>query len=369
MGNGGLHADCTGSNWHCDGRCGSPGRPGAVTATSADAYVYWANSGGGKSIGRANPDGTGANRTFITGVGDPQGLAVDRKHIYWANLGDRLDRPREHRRHRRPPDLHHRGELAEGRGRRRQAHLLGEPRDELDRAGQPRRDRGAHSLHRRGRLSPGCRRDAHYLYWSETRSAIGRASLDGSNIERDFVTGAESPDLMDAYRGYLYWSNQRGGSIGRASLTGGPVTQDFIPGATKPLGVAADDSGVYWANNGTGTIGHANLDGSQVTPNFITEARAPIGIAVDAGADKSPPQTRITTGIRKADRRRPRQVQVPLLGASVRGSSAGSTRRSGGAAGRRERSSTSTRAGTCSGFGPPISPATSIPPPPGTSSR
>ena len=104
---------------------------------------------------------------------------------------------------------------------------------------------------------------------------------------------------MAADHGYLYWSNQRGGSIGRASLTGGPVTQDFIPGATKPLGVAADDSGVYWADNGTGSIGHADLDGSQVTPSFITEARAPIGIAVDAGADKSPPQTRITKGIRK----------------------------------------------------------------------
>ena len=82
-------------------------------------------------------------------------------------------------------------------------------------------------------------------------------------------------------------------------MAGGTADQDFITGETKPLGVAVDDSGVYWANNGTGSIGHASLDGSQVTPSFITEARAPIGIAVDAGADKSPPQTRITKGIRK----------------------------------------------------------------------
>ena len=134
----------------------------------------------------------------------------------------------------------------------------------------------------------------HYVYWSETETTIGRASLDGSNIDREFVTGAESPDLMDRYRGFLYWSNQHGGSIGRASLKGTPRQPDFIAGATKPLGVAVDASGIYWADNGTGTVGHANLDGSAVKPSYITEARAPIGIAIDAGADTTPPQTRIT---------------------------------------------------------------------------
>ncbi len=53
----------------------------ALTATAADAYVYWANSGGGKSIGRANPAGSGVNRSFITGIGSPQGLAADGKYI------------------------------------------------------------------------------------------------------------------------------------------------------------------------------------------------------------------------------------------------------------------------------------------------
>jgi hypothetical protein len=133
-----------------------------------------------------------------------------------------------------------------------------------------------------------------YVFWSDTETTIGRASLDGSNIDREFVTGAESPDLMDTYRGFLYWSNQHGGSIGRASLKGTLVNRSFIDGATKPLGVAVDASGIYWANNGSGTVGHANLDGSAVKPNYITEARAPIGIAIDAGVDTTPPQTRIT---------------------------------------------------------------------------
>jgi hypothetical protein len=132
-----------------------------------------------------------------------------------------------------------------------------------------------------------------YIFWSDTTSTIGRASVDGTGIDRNFVTGAKSPDLMDAYGKFLYWSNQQGSAIGRASLAGAFVKQSFVGGATKPLGVAVGEGGIYWANNGTGSIGHANLDGSLVEPSFIPEARAPIGIVVDAGVDTAPPNTRI----------------------------------------------------------------------------
>ena len=149
----------------------------ALTASGADGYVYWANSGGGKSIGRANPDGTGANRTFITGVGAPQGLAADRKHIYWANLAtDSIGRASIDGTDVRP-DYVTGASLPKGVAVAGKYIYWANLGSELDRAGQPGRDRRAHPLHRRGRLSPGCRRDAHssVLVGDEVRHRPGVA--------------------------------------------------------------------------------------------------------------------------------------------------------------------------------------------------
>jgi virginiamycin B lyase len=36
---------------------------------------------------RAQLDGAGIDQSFITGANNPNGAAVDAKHIYWANAG------------------------------------------------------------------------------------------------------------------------------------------------------------------------------------------------------------------------------------------------------------------------------------------
>src|SRR5688572_17076509 len=51
-------------------------------ASSAQAYVYWTQEG---SIGRADLDGQNPDQDFITGASDPVGVAVDGRHVYWAN--------------------------------------------------------------------------------------------------------------------------------------------------------------------------------------------------------------------------------------------------------------------------------------------
>jgi hypothetical protein len=48
----------------------------AINASSATAYIYWANFYGPTSIGRANLDGTGANQSFIPGRGDEPPIAA-----------------------------------------------------------------------------------------------------------------------------------------------------------------------------------------------------------------------------------------------------------------------------------------------------
>ena len=67
-------------------------------------------SGGRTSTARAS------NQSFITGANDPDGVAVDGQHVYWANAAARHDRAREPRRLGRQPELHQRRRRADGGG-------------------------------------------------------------------------------------------------------------------------------------------------------------------------------------------------------------------------------------------------------------
>ncbi len=66
---------------------------------------------------------------------------------------------------------------------------------------------------------------------------------------------------------FVYWANQSPGStIGRAKINGTGANNNFIAGINQPRGVAVDAKFIYWAEGGGGTasIGRANLDGSGV---------------------------------------------------------------------------------------------------------
>jgi virginiamycin B lyase len=130
-----------------------------------------------------------------------------------------------------------------------------------------------------------------FVYWANfNTNAIGRANLDGSGVDQDFIVTATSVEGVTVDSSYVYWSNfgfAASGSIGRANLDGSGVNQRFISGANYPSGVAVDSGHIYWANNGNsligqpGTIGRANLDGSGVDQSFITAGAYPAGVAVD----------------------------------------------------------------------------------------
>jgi hypothetical protein len=110
---------------------------------------------------------------------------------------------------------------------------------------------------------------------------IGRANLDGTGVDKRFITGVPNGFCgIAVVGGYIYWTN--GGlvesryAIGRASLDGTGVNHRFIRTAGIPCGVAAYQGHIYWgvwksgfAHPGT-TIGRANLDGSAVNNQFIT---------------------------------------------------------------------------------------------------
>jgi hypothetical protein len=95
--------------------------------------------------------------------------------------------------------------------------------------------------------------DSDHVYWanlgeSTSDGTIGRAGIDGTGLERNFVTGVGTPVAMAVDDVHIYWANgetaTHRGSVGRANLDGTGVDQDFISDPTVGLAsaVAVDSS-------------------------------------------------------------------------------------------------------------------------------
>jgi len=236
-------------------------------APRAEGYVYWANQGidGGRgSIGRANLDGTGAERDFITTGNGACGIAVDSAHIYWTNLN---------------------------------SDTIG--RSNLD-------GTGVNESFIASPTGCGVAVDDTHVYWvskftdasdSPRTGAIGRANLDGTGVDESFITGVSFPSGPLAVDGsHLYWTSYHPSSnpfglyvfptrIARAGLDGAGVEESFITDAFGGTGLAVDDTHVWWAwaDRFHGGIGRVNLDGTGVETSVIGggEDFFAYGVAVD----------------------------------------------------------------------------------------
>jgi hypothetical protein len=121
--------------------------------------------------------------------------------------------------------------------------------------------------------------DAH-VYWSTPLGgSIGRANLDGTGVDPNFITRARHPQNLAVAGAHLYWANNVG-SIGRSNLDGSGPDPGFLP-ARYPFGLAADAHHIYWVDLMTDTIARANLDGTGVDLNFIAGRGNVEGLAID----------------------------------------------------------------------------------------
>jgi virginiamycin B lyase len=140
-----------------------------------------------------------------------------------------------------------------------------------------------------GRHPQGVAVDASHVYWVEyAAGTIGRADLDGTNVDESFITGADAPQAIAVDSGHVYWTNSLTGSIGRADLDGQNVNQSFVVTPVESVvGLAVDAGHIYWTSSSpfdplVGAIGRADIDGTNVDDDFITGATHPLGVAVDA---------------------------------------------------------------------------------------
>lgn len=127
------------------------------------------------------------------------------------------------------------------------------------------------------------------IYW-QNEGAIGRANLDGSNLDPEFIRFPVLPG-SDGYvicggialdSEYIYWADNQHGTIGRARLDGSDVRGSFISDVGSPCGIAVDASHVYWANFDGGSIGRANLDGTNADHALVDSGIQTCGLAISA---------------------------------------------------------------------------------------
>ena len=234
-------------------------------------HIYWAS---GDAIGRANLDGTGVDENFISGIA-PDHVAVGAEYIYWTEsffdfASSGLPR----------------GSIA---------------RAKLDGTGVER------EFIRFDYTVGGVAVDDNYIYWREGSpvaisfpgGAIGRAGIEGSDVDPDFIPttplGTPGGGLAVDVE-HVYWLNAVGDpnhhrpTIARANLDGTAIDESFIAAWSYtfdpyPADLAVDDAHVYWPNFDSNTIGRANLDGTGVDQSFIAPAAA-TSIAVDALTDR-----------------------------------------------------------------------------------
>ncbi len=250
------------------------------------SHIYWADIGNG-NIGRANLDGTGVDQTFVTGATEPLAVAVDGTYVYWANKG---------------------------------AHSIGRaPLSDPNGAGKNQAfvNTGASS-------SPsGVAVNATHVYWSEGNAGtIGRAALsDPGSPTLSLITGVNVTAGVALDDTYVYWTDSST-RIGRAPLDGTSPQHSFISGLTQiPNGLAIDAGHLYWTSTDSfdasmGRIGRADLNGMNVNEGFIGPGSRPDGVAVDAGALPPPaqgptPTATGPTGRRAAAMRKCRKKHPP----------------------------------------------------------
>ncbi len=85
--------------------------------------------------------------------------------------------------------------------------------------------------------------DGTYIYYADYMgNSIDRAELaTPTNQDPDFIPLDSGLCGLAIHGGFIYWAEQGSGRIGRAKLDGTDVKRDFITGADQPCGVAVDD--------------------------------------------------------------------------------------------------------------------------------
>jgi len=221
-----------------------------VGAPAASAnFLYWTSGSPNSSIARAKLNGSGLNTHFIPGLSGPHGVATDSRFIYWTQ-GDATN-----------------GSIGRASLDGGEVNQLFIPHDAG--IGDP----------------SGIAVTPSAIYWQHDGTEIGRANIDGTGVDPDFIAAANSRCGLTADSDFLYFLNEGGTRIGRATLDGGTVAADFASIPEAFCGLSADYDYLYWASDSGNTVGVVPVGGGAPDPDYIdagTMGGGPSGVAVNS---------------------------------------------------------------------------------------
>jgi hypothetical protein len=266
-----------------------------AVASAGQGDLYWANlagEGGGGTIGHAKLDGTNVDEGYIKTFDVPCGVAVDQKHVYWADASTTVVNRAKRKRHANPKY----GFLTKASSpcgvavtdkkvfATNQGDPIGVVRGPIG--------GGSFSLFASELFDStsdcGVAVNANNAFWVTNYDGdtgrgyiLERAPLDHPGIGKTVVTVPSYTACGVAVAGkFAYITNEENGAIDRVSLKARqPAAQQFLIDLGAPCGVAVSGNHIYWGDVELNSIGRANLNGGHVNRHFIDGASEPCGVA------------------------------------------------------------------------------------------
>ena len=191
------------------------------------SHVYWTDAGNGEKeggrIGRADLEGKNSEPSFIAGATNPQGIDAEGEFLYWSNAGEE-DATR----------TIGRAKLGVGGAEGVEQEFIGVGGGVSEETPQ------------------GLAVDTAHIYVGiinvrQKQNFIVRFDLNGSN-EKFIFDGKETEVKgLSVDAGHVYWARQGASAIGRAKLDLSELNLEFIKAAQGPLGMAVDGEHIYWS--------------------------------------------------------------------------------------------------------------------------
>ena len=276
-------------------------------APAAGAKVFWGNQdtldGGNRvlgSVGRANTDGTRVDQDLVPNQDGPCAVATDGRHVYWASRNGTVGRANVDGSDANSEFItgikFNCGQIAVD-----SEHIYWTQGDSAKPAiGRAELDSSNVDTNwlPLAAFPLGMAIDSQHVYWTARPSKtsnvadVGRANIDGTGMDAHFIQGTRELFFLAVDSAHVYAAPLLGPAILRANLDGTRVDPNFIqiPSQAPACGIAADDSHIYWGAFGKrgNAVARANLDGTRIEPSFITGGRSSCGVAVAPDAAPTP---------------------------------------------------------------------------------
>jgi len=114
----------------------------------------------------------------------------------------------------------------------------------------------------------------------EAAGSVGEYTTSGATVKSSLISGLSAPWGIAISGNDLFVANYNTGSVGEYTTSGSAVNASLITGLNDPEQIAVSGSDLYVVNNGNGTVGEYTTSGTTVNASLISGLNSPTGIVI-----------------------------------------------------------------------------------------